>query len=41
MARPPRWTSPAGALVDVLEPPTARAELARIGAELVARYGDH
>jgi predicted DNA-binding transcriptional regulator YafY len=33
-----------GALVEVLEPPSVRAELARIGAELAAQYtgeGDH
>lgn len=29
-----------GALVDVLEPPAVREELARLGAELVRRYGD-
>lgn len=28
-----------GAAVEVLEPPAVRAELARLGAELVARYG--
>jgi predicted DNA-binding transcriptional regulator YafY len=28
-----------GALVEVVEPPSVRAELARIGAELAARYG--
>ena len=28
-----------GATVEVLEPEAVRAELARIGAELVARYG--
>jgi predicted DNA-binding transcriptional regulator YafY len=27
-----------GALIEVIEPPSVRAELARIGAELTARY---
>ncbi|GAA3005061.1 WYL domain-containing protein [Kitasatospora albolonga] len=29
-----------GARIEILEPPEARAELARIGAELTARYGE-
>jgi hypothetical protein len=28
-----------GAMIEVIDPPTVRAELARIGAELAAQYG--
>ncbi|MFJ8039756.1 helix-turn-helix transcriptional regulator [Kitasatospora sp. NPDC096147] len=34
------WLAGLGARIEVLAPPQARAELARIGAELTARYGE-